>query len=477
MLFNSPIFLFFLIIVALLFYLLPKARMYILAIANALFYAYAGFSYFVLFFIVVSSVYFISKGLQTKWRKLALASGLTIVLGNLSFFKYSIFLIGNMERLLGFQFDLSGTILADRSILLPIGISFYSFQLIAYLIDVYRKQLQPSRSLLQFWVFIALFAHSAAGPILRGNDFLPQLEAIKKIRPESNRFKLGVTYICLGLIKKLVIVEYIAPYVNDYYDRASSLSGVEAWLASYLFAFQIYFDFSAYSEMAVGIGLLLGLQLDLNFRTPYLSANANEFWRRWHITLSQWIRDYIFILLGGSRVANWRIYFNLIAAMAISGLWHGAAWTFIIWGVYHGVLSAGHRMYKIIIKKCKLEAIWSSRIYHIFAVFIFFQLTVIGWVFFRANTFSEALLLIKRMLTIQHVELTPELSHLCIVVICLYALHIIEAIAVKYFGAVASFWQRRIPAIVRGAVYAILATVILSYLVHSEGSSFIYFQF
>ena len=477
MLFNSLPFLFFLTAVVIVYYCLPKARLYILAVANALFYAYAGFGYFLLFLLVVTVVYLLSRAIRGRFSRPALIGGLAVVLGNLCFFKYSIFLIDNVEQMLGIQFDFSGTFLESRMILLPIGISFYSFQLIAYLVDVYKKKLEPSRSLLQFWVFIALFAHSAAGPILRGNDFLPQLARIRAIKFQSRRFKLGLAFILLGLIKKLVIVEQIAPDVNEFFSRAGTLSGVEAWIASYLFAFQIYFDFSAYSEMAVGLGFLLGLRLDLNFKTPYLSGNSAEFWRRWHITLSQWIRDYIFIPLGGSRVANWRIYANLIAAMAISGLWHGAAWTFIIWGIYHGILSAGHRMYRRGVARMKLEALLHNRFYKIFSIFVFFHLTVIGWVFFRANTFHDALYMLRKMAGVHQFQFSPELLGLLSIVALLYGLHVLEAYIVSKFRRLSLIWELKIPAFIRGAIYAIIAAALLNLLFVGEASSFIYFQF
>ncbi|MEK3882738.1 MBOAT family O-acyltransferase [Paenibacillus sp. PL2-23] len=477
MLFNSITFFIFLAIVVVLYYSFPRLRMYILALANIAFYAYAGVGYFLLFAAVVTVVYGISKGLGGSRGKLALAGGLTVVLGNLFFFKYSIFLLENIERSLGIQFDLGGTFLEDRMILLPIGISFYSFQLIAYLVDVYRKKLQPSRTLLEFWVFISLFAHSAAGPILRGNDFLPQLRRIERISFIDRRFKLGIAFLLLGLTKKLIVVESIAPFVNAYFGRAGELTGAEAWTAAYLFAFQIYFDFSAYSEMAVGIGLLLGLKLDLNFKTPYLSANPNEFWRRWHITLSQWIRDYIFIPLGGSRVANWRIYANLIAAMTISGLWHGAAWTFIIWGVFHGVLSAIHRLYRRLIDGTKFEQLTKFRLYHVIAVIVFFHLTVIGWVFFRAEGIHEAMYMLAQMTAIHELQLTEETEKLLLVAAALYGLHLAESVIVSRFGRFIRVWRIRVPFVLRGAVYTLIATVLLAYLFRGESSSFIYFQF
>lgn len=477
MLFNSPTFLLYLVVVFACYYFFPKARMLVLGIANAVFYAYAGVGYFLLFAAVVAVVYLISRFLNGAKGKWALAGGLTVVLGNLLFFKYSMFLLENIERALDIQLSLPGTSFDDRMIALPIGISFYSFQLIAYLVDVYRRKLEPSRSLFEFWVFISLFAHSAAGPILRGNDFLPQLRGIRNIAFRNPQIKLGLAFILLGLVKKLVIVEQIAPYVNEYFNQAQTLNGAEAWMASYLFAFQIYFDFSAYSEMAVGIGYLLGLRLDLNFKTPYLSSNSSEFWKRWHITLSQWIRDYIFIPLGGSRVANWRIYVNIIAAMAISGLWHGAAWTFIIWGVYHGLLSAGHRFYAKLITRFGLKKATKSWLYKGIAIGIFFHLTVIGWVFFRANSWGDSVFLIKQMVTLNGLQLSSKELILLAVAVGLYLLHIIEFYAVSNFRKLSLGWQLNVPAIIRGFIYAIIATALFMQLMKGESSSFIYFQF
>ncbi|MDQ6419747.1 MBOAT family O-acyltransferase [Paenibacillus sp. LHD-117] len=477
MLFNSPTFLLFLIAVFTLYYLFPRGRMLVLAIANAAFYAYAGVGYFLLFGVIVAAVYGISKFLGGRNGKLALVAGLVVVLGNLVFFKYSMFLLENIERMLGFTLSLQGTAFDDRMIALPIGISFYSFQLIAYLVDVYKGKLKPSRSLFEFWVFISLFAHSAAGPILRGGDFLPQLRNIASIHFRTPRVKLGLAFILLGLVKKVVIVEKIAPYVNEYFNNAQTLNGVESWVASYLFAFQIYFDFSAYSEMAVGIGFLLGLRLDLNFKTPYLSGSSTEFWRRWHITLSQWIRDYVFIPLGGSRVKNWRIYVNLIAAMTISGIWHGAAWTFIIWGFYHGLLSAAHRMYGKGIKKLGWQKLQRNWLYKVLAIAVFFHLTVIGWVFFRANSWADAVHMLKQMTLLGGVTFTKETLMLLAVAAGLYLLHIVESVAVKHFKRWSLAWEMTVPSIVRGAVYAAIAIGLLMLLMNGEASTFIYFAF
>lgn len=477
MLFNSLVFLCFLIVVVCLYYAFPRARMYILVTGNAVFYAYAGIAYLILFFFVVTITYLFSKNMRGKYKKWFLSISIIVVLSNLLFFKYSMFLLGNIERLFGFQLDLQGTLFEGRSIILPIGISFYTFQLIAYLVDVYKGRVQPSRSLFEFWAFIAFFAHSAAGPILRGSDFLPQLRGIDKIPLRPMRFKLGIAYIMMGLCKKLLLAETIAPDVNNFFSHADMISGGEAWIAAYLFAFQIYFDFSAYSEMAVGIGHLLGLRLDINFRTPYLSANGTEFWRRWHITLSQWIRDFIYIPLGGSRVSEWRTYVNLIAAMTLSGLWHGPAWTFIIWGLFHGLLSAGHKLYRKILGKIGLLRYTSGPFYHIFAIFIFFHLTVIGWVFFRANGIREALMLIKKMILFNPIDAPPVLYGYFITVLLLYILHIVEFIIVKKFKIISLKWQLFVPTPLRAVCYTMFLILILFLLIKEEPSSFIYFQF
>lgn len=474
MLFHTPLFLGFLGIVFCLYYSFPKLRMYLLALANIIFYITAGAAYFVVFIGIVSLAYLISKGLLGKHGKWSLIGAISLVVGNLVFFKYSLFMLQNVERLLGISLGLENSFWANM--ILPIGISFYTFQIIAYVVDVYKRRLEPAKSWLEFWTFISLFAHSAAGPILRGKEFLPQLRNLQNIRFKPVGFKLGIAYITMGLAKKLLLADQIAPYVNSFFARSAELGGAEAWVAAYLFAFQIFFDFSAYSDMAVGIGHLLGLRLDINFRTPYLSANSVEFWRRWHITLSGWIRDYIYIPLGGSRVHKYRMYFNLVFAMTLSGLWHGAAWTFIIWGLYHGLLQVGHHIYKNILKRLGWVKLQTNKLYHAAAIFVFFHLVVIGWVFFRAQGMTNAIHMVKSMLTMNPFDIPPILYKYFAFVALLFLLHIAEAFVVKRFRRLSLLWQLRVPTIVRAVVYSIIA-IILLFNLGGEHSSFIYFQF
>lgn len=476
MLFHSPVFIAFLIVTVLIYYMFPRGRLWIMAVANSIFYGMTGIGYLALFFGVVGITYLLSRCFHTSFRKLAFAAALMVVIGNLVFFKYSLFLLRNVESLLHLDFNLKNSVFAD--LFLPIGISFYTFQLIAYIVDVYKGKLQPSRSLLEFWVFISFFGHSMAGPILRGDDFLPQLNRIQQVVFQPDRMKLGIAYILMGLSKKILLADQIAPIVNAYFSQADPLTGGQSWVAAYLFAFQIYFDFSAYSEMAVGIGHLLGLRLDLNFKTPYLSASATEFWKRWHITLSQWIRDYIYIPVGGSRVSLPRSYFNLLFAMTVSGIWHGAAWTFVIWGAYHGVLSAAHRIYRKALAGIGWDRSWffNSRLYHVICVFVFFHLVVIGWVFFRANSLNQALHMIDEMLTSNPVQMLLGYKDDWLIVLGLYLLHMAEYWVRKHGKGVDERWRRWIPSPLRATVYAAILIAIIIFM-QNKHSEFIYFQF
>ncbi|WP_442602870.1 MBOAT family O-acyltransferase [Paenibacillus sp. KN14-4R] len=473
--FSSLLFIGFLITVFALYYAAPKLRLPMFAVANAVFYAVAGVGYLVLFFTVVALAYVLSRKLDSRHGRKYLIAGLVLVIGNLVFFKYSLFLLHNLENIFSMHLNVKGTIF--ENLILPIGISFYTFQLIAYMVDVYQKKLSPSKNLLEFWVFISLFAHSMAGPILRGKEFFPQLRAMNTVRFNHVNIKVGLFYIGMGLCKKVLLANLLEPHVRVFFERGGELGGAEAWVAAYLFAFQIYFDFSAYSEMAIGIGHLFGLRLDVNFRTPYISSNPSEFWRRWHITLSNWIRDYIYIPLGGSRTGKVRVYVNLILAMTISGLWHGAAWKYIVWGFYQGVLSAGHRGYSKWLTKIGLGSLTGKLWYKLVTVFIFFHMTVIGWVFFRAANMTDALHMVKNMLYFNPLHIPSSLYKYLIMIVLLYALHVLEYVIVQKFRSWSFVWQSRIPTFIRSAVYTGIILICLFMLLKGEQSTFIYFQF
>lgn len=470
MLFHTPEFFLLMTLTLIIYYLFPKYRLPILGIANIIFYGAAGWGYLVLFMVVATLTYLASLHLTGTRKKIFLWLAILLNVGNLLFFKYSLFILNNLGRVIGFPLVGEDTFLLK--VILPVGISFYTFQMLAYVVDVYQKKIEPCKSWLDFWVFIAFFAQLIAGPIMRGKDFLPQVYNLSKIRFQESNFKLGVAYLSLGLFKKIVLADYISRYADSFFNQGMALSGGEAWIAAYLFAFQIYFDFSAYSEMAVGVGHLFGVNLALNFQTPYLSTSATDFWRRWHITLSKWIRDYIYIPLGGSRRGELRQYVNLFLAMAISGLWHGAAWTFVAWGLFHGFLLIAHKLYT----KVMPISIRENRLYTVFSIFVFFHITCIAWVFFRAEGMTIALNLIYKMVTFNPLTLEAGLLKYLAIIIVFYILHIIEYVVRKNYQELSSYWHRFFPAPIRGLAYTCLIITLVMFL-QGEQSAFIYFQF
>ncbi|MGI6227451.1 MAG: MBOAT family O-acyltransferase [Peptococcales bacterium] len=476
MLFHSPEFMILMTITLILFYLMPKARIYILAFANMLFYGASGLGYLVLFILVSVLTYQASRHLQGVYGKAFLWIGVLLNVFNLAFFKYSIFVLSNLEKFLPIKLVWENSFFTK--LLLPVGISFYTFQMIAYLVDIYKGKIEPCKNLLDFWVFIAFFAQLIAGPIMRGKDLIPQVEELVKIRLDYSRVKLGLTYLALGLFKKIVLADHISAYADSFFNRGVALSGGEVWIAAYLFAFQIYFDFSAYSEMALGVGHLFGITLDLNFKTPYLSQNATEFWRRWHITLSNWIRDYVYIPLGGSRAGETRQMLNLLLAMTISGLWHGAAWTFVAWGMFHGLLLIGHKLYLKVTTLLGLNTLRESSLYRVFAIFIFFHLTCIGWVFFRAKGMNSALNMVAKMLTTNPFTLVADTGLLKFVAFVgiLFLLHIVEYFVREKYQQISLLWHKLFPSPVRGLAYTMLIVILVIFM-QNEQNSFIYFQF
>lgn len=473
MLFHSFEFIFLFIITFALFYLFPKQRLWILTVANLLFYGVSGIGYLTIFLVVSFITYYCSHKFSSSNGKIYYLIGIIINLGNLIFFKYTGFILRNIENFFNIRFPWQDALLAK--IILPIGISFYTFQLIAYIVDVWKNDIEPSRSFAEFWVFIALFAQLIAGPIMRGKKLLPQIEGLSEIKYREENIKYGLYYIAMGMAKKLMFADILAPKVQYYFSNIGRLGTLDSWFASYLFAFQIYFDFSSYSEIAVGIGHLLGLDLTINFKTPYLSGNPSEFWRRWHITLSSWIRDYIYIPLGGSKKGVFMQCVFLLTAMSISGLWHGAAWGFIFWGIYHGLLSVAHRVYKHILEN-KNITFNKSRIYRWVTVFIFFQLITIGWVLFRAESLRDAITMIWRMVSFSHIKFSSIYIVYFGFIAFLYFLHYMEFIVRKNASKLIDIWETYCPDYVRAAAYVVTFITLIMF-TQAEQSTFIYFQF
>lgn len=316
-------------------------------------------------------------------RKRAVTVAVVFNLGLLGFFKYCNFFIDSFAALFGL--DPQGLLL---NIVLPVGISFFTFEGIAYSVDVYRRQLKAVRDPVDFSLFIAFFPHLVAGPIIRPMDFFPQLAQRPALTSEDSRW--GMREILKGLIKKVAFADYFAPIADAWFSGGSYAGDpVPAWLGVLAFSLQIYFDFSGYTDIARGCARLLGYRFPPNFERPYLSANITEFWRRWHISLSFWLRDYLYISLGGNRVSVPRTYVNLLIVMGLGGLWHGASWNFLIWGLYHGLLLIGHRLWRQGVERTGVAGIVDLPALKPFWIALCFVIVTIGWVPFRAPDFAS----------------------------------------------------------------------------------------
>ncbi len=381
MVFTSHVFIFyFLPIVLLLYYCVPYQRNLLLVVASYVFYGWwdPRFLLLMLFATVVNYIcglVIAAAGPNRRRASAGLAVSVVASLGLLAFFKYFTFAQENVNRLLTLFGSESLPILR---IALPIGISFYIFHNISYTVDVYRGVAPPVRSLRDFACFIALFPQLVAGPILRYNVVAGQL--VERTHT-LDKFSAGTALFILGFAKKILLANAIAPMADAAF-AAEAPGMFDAWLGVTAYAFQIYFDFSGYSDMAIGLGRMVGFEFPRNFDAPYRSESITEFWRRWHISLSTFLRDYLYIPLGGNRVSRRRNYFNLTVVMLLGGLWHGANWTYVAWGAFHGVMLAFERM----LGKRSFYAVL-PRPLRVGATFV---LVLISWVLFRSDTLSEA---------------------------------------------------------------------------------------
>ena len=346
MLFNSYSFLFGFLPCVLAGWWLLRAkplRLAFLTCASWFFYAWWDWRYLPVLIGATSVDYiaglWISRSEDVRRRRLLLAASLSTNIGILAYFKYSGFFLDTLNGIgsgLGLPPDL-----ATLHIVLPIGISFYTFNSMSYTIDVFRRRIEPTRNVLEYTTFVALFPHLIAGPIVRFTDLAGQLRHLTP-RLTSRHAALGAFFLSCGLVKKLVIADQLHPYVSRLYSDHTHLGLLTGWAAAIGYSLELYFDFSGYSDMAVGLAWLLGFRFPQNFNSPFKAENISDFWRRWHMSLSGWFRDYLFIPLGGSRLGARRTVLNLFVVMFLAGLWHGAAWTFVVWGLVHGLFLAGH---------------------------------------------------------------------------------------------------------------------------------------
>ncbi|MEO0581018.1 MAG: MBOAT family O-acyltransferase [Bacteroidota bacterium] len=394
MLFNSLDFLiFFPVIVGLYFALSPKYRWVLLLGASYYFYMCWKAEYIILIVFSTLVDYFAARQMvriqEKKKRRLFLYLSLLSNLGLLFFFKYWNFFSGETRALLD-----SWNIMADVptfQLLLPVGISFYTFQTLSYTIDVYNGKLEPEKNLGRFALYVSFFPQLVAGPIERATHLLPQLRQTFDF--DYQRVVSGLQQMLWGFFKKVVIADRLAVYVNEIYASPGDENGLALLLATYFFAFQIYCDFSGYSDIAIGAARVMGYDLMENFRTPYLSKSIREFWSRWHISLSTWFRDYLYIPLGGNRVPQVRWFLNLFIVFVVSGFWHGANWTFLIWGALHG----SYLVAEILWKRLPFAQFrgMPPQFKSILAIGTTFHLTLLAWVFFRANSLEDAITVIR----------------------------------------------------------------------------------
>ncbi len=381
--FISIEFIIFAFIVFPLYFLLPARRRWILLlIASYIFYAFSRASYIFLIAFSTWIDYWVARNLgntpteQRRKRKLLLLTSITVNLGVLFIFKYFNFFSSSIAFFTG-QAPLS------LDVILPVGISFYTFQSMAYTIDVYRGLVQPEKHFGIFATYIAFFPQLVAGPIERAPNLLPQFRKVFNF--DYDRVVSGLRLVLWGAFKKVFIADRLAIYVNAVYNDLPSYGGLPLWVATFFFAFQIYCDFSGYSDIAIGLARIMGFDLMKNFDQPYFSQSISEFWRRWHISLSTWFRDYVYIPLGGNRVSLGRNLVNLFVVFVVSGLWHGANWTFVLWGAIHGVVVVVETAYRRLISK-------EQRL-HIPALVrwaLTFAIADFAWIFFRANSIQDA---------------------------------------------------------------------------------------
>nr|WP_321228505.1 MBOAT family O-acyltransferase [uncultured Psychroserpens sp.] len=478
MLFNSIDFAIFLPIVFLLYWFVTqknlKLQNFLIVVASYVFYGWWDYRFLVL--ILFSTLVDFSVGIllsktdQIGKRKLFLWISIIVNIGLLGFFKYFNFFADNFVQ----AFSFLGQEIQPNSlnIILPVGISFYTFQTLSYTIDVYRKRLEPTKDVVAFAAFVSFFPQLVAGPIERATNLLPQF-----YKKRSFNYSLaidGLRQILWGLFKKIVIADNCAQFANVIFDNYTEYSASTLWVGAIFFAFQIYGDFSGYSDIAIGTSRLFGFDLKQNFATPYFSRDIAEFWRRWHISLSTWFRDYVYIPLGGSRGSKWSQIRNVFIIFIVSGFWHGANWTFIVWGALNAMyflpllLFNKNRTHTDVVAENSLLPTFKE----LLAIVVTFSLTVIAWVFFRSDTVTQGFDYVFRMFN-QTLFSIPESRPRYLMILLAFF------IAVEWFGrrnlyAIESLWLTY-PRWIRLTIYYLI--IIIIFIFGGQEQEFIYFQF
>lgn len=466
MIFNSVAFLIFFVIVFSTYWLIPSKKIkwqnLLLLVASYVFYGWWDWRFLSL--IAFSTLLDYVVGLQiqksTSKKKMFLTISLISNLGLLCVFKYFNFFIDSWVNLWSlFGYDMS---VSTLNIILPVGISFYTFQTMSYSIDIYRGELKPSKNFIEFATFVSFFPQLVAGPIERASNLLPQLAQERKM--SLTRFKEGVFQILIGFFRKVVVADAIGAMIDGIYNSPDIHNSSSLVMALVLYSFQIYFDFSGYSDIAIGTAKILGFDFKRNFNLPYFSVSITEFWRKWHISLSTWLRDYLYIPLGGNKKGIRIQYRNLFITMLLGGLWHGSSWNFVIWGAIHGILLSLEKRFQLIPKQ-----------YTLLKNIFIFSLVSLVWVFFRALSFDDSILIFTKL--VKGPYLSPYIGNISKLITLLYGLALALAFDVYLFKK--DIYLEAFGSKLKTTNFVLISTFILINIIlfYSSASNFIYFQF
>lgn len=475
MLFNSFEYLIFLPLVVLAIDIIKNKdyQAAILLAASYFFYFYSAGNFIFIMGIITLVSYSVGKKIYAsnsiREKKIWLFISISISLIILGYFKYYLFIVDNLNSVFSQNFPII-------EIILPIGISFYTFEAISYVVDIYRGNSAPAESLKIYALYIAFFPHLIAGPIVLSHELLPQIRKTLTVIPENISY--GAIRISWGLFKKIVIADNLAPLVSATFNSPMGHSSTDIIIATLLFGIQIYCDFSGYCDIALGSARIIGINLPDNFLSPYLSSNPSEFWRRWHITLGRFIRNYVYIPIGGNRNGSIRTYCNLIFAMLLCGLWHGASWNFVLWGGYHGICLTGD---KLIQGFDKLRKIRESGGFWILCLLITQYLMFMGWIFFRVSGFENIFYCIKKFIFIDFIiqfplQYIPIVCSTLLVIIIISHKFPVREITLKYMFT--DYFEKAKNTRVGVQVIIVLGLSVLIYLLApGVNPQFIYFQF
>ena len=446
--------------------------LYVIAFSIYFYYKSSGIYFLLLVFVSVCDyiiAHAIARTADKRGRKQLVALSVVINLGMLAYFKYTDFFIEIINDMAGSGF------LEFQNIFLPVGISFFVFQSMSYTIDVYRGQIKPLDRWIDYLFYLSFFPQLVAGPIVRARDFIPQIRQPLFVSREM--FGKAIALIAVGLIKKAVISDYISlNFVDRIFDEPALYSGFECLMGVYGYALQIYCDFSGYSDMAIGIALLLGFRFPKNFDAPYKSATITEFWRRWHISLSSWLRDYLYISLGGNRKGKLRTYINLLLTMVLGGLWHGAAVRFVLWGALHGVALALHKMWLSIVPWAKARGEEMNPVSRLLGIILTFHIVCLGWLLFRAEDMQTVHLMLYQIANSFNASIIPQFIEgykgVMALIVLGYGMHFMPSIIcrdMEHKVAGASFWWQ--------VALIVVAAWCVMQVKSSDIQPFIYFQF